>query len=223
MASPSNRIRELRVKAGLTLEALATAAGTSNQQISRLESGQRKLTLDWMVRLAPILEVEPKDLIGDTPGPPRPRVKPRTGAPSKHGPLAGPIGARTLPVVGRAKGGAEGVILIHEDALTQPIDWTYRPPQLADVPDAFAFFTVSDSMWPALKAGDIGWVHPHMPVAPGHEVLVVRMNDEAIVKVLAKRNPDQVLLTQYNPAGVEFTIPNEEIRHIYRVVGKWGG
>lgn len=63
MGKPPNRIRELRVKAGLSLERLAEMAGTSNQQLSKLELGKARLTTDWMERLAPHLGVKPPELM----------------------------------------------------------------------------------------------------------------------------------------------------------------
>jgi len=58
-----NRIRELRKARGLTLKRLAELVGTSNQQISHLEKGRRRLTLDWMERIAKALECHPSDLL----------------------------------------------------------------------------------------------------------------------------------------------------------------
>ena len=58
MAS-GNRIRELRERAGLTLDALAERAGTTNQQISHLEMGKRRLTVDWLRRTARALGCHP--------------------------------------------------------------------------------------------------------------------------------------------------------------------
>lgn len=60
-----NRIAELRERKGLSQEELAEAVGTSGQQIGRLEKGSRKLTTDWMDRLAPALDVRPRDLLGE--------------------------------------------------------------------------------------------------------------------------------------------------------------
>jgi transcriptional regulator with XRE-family HTH domain len=54
-----NRIRELRESAGLTLDALAERVGTTNQQISHLEMGKRKLTVQWLRRLAHALGCHP--------------------------------------------------------------------------------------------------------------------------------------------------------------------
>jgi transcriptional regulator with XRE-family HTH domain len=59
----ANRLKELRVKAGLTQDQLAEAAETSGQQISRLERGERKMPPEWMVRLALPLGVRPSALM----------------------------------------------------------------------------------------------------------------------------------------------------------------
>ena len=60
-----NRIKELREARGLTLQEVADIAGTSPQQIQRLENGNRRLTDDWMRRIAPILRVHPAELLLD--------------------------------------------------------------------------------------------------------------------------------------------------------------
>ncbi len=57
--SPLRKIREAR---GLSQPALAKLARTSQQQIDRLEKGQRALTLKWARRFAPILGVQPYEL-----------------------------------------------------------------------------------------------------------------------------------------------------------------
>ena len=52
-----NRLRELREAKGFSRSALARLAGTSQQQISRLELNERELTIAWAERLAPFLDV----------------------------------------------------------------------------------------------------------------------------------------------------------------------
>ena len=58
-----NRIRELRKARGLTLQALAERVQASNQHISHLESGRRRLTTDWIERLAKGLDCDPLALL----------------------------------------------------------------------------------------------------------------------------------------------------------------
>ncbi|WP_231711130.1 LexA family transcriptional regulator [Xanthobacter dioxanivorans] len=47
----------------MSQEALAKLVGTSQAQIDRLEKGQRKLTKEWAVRIAPHLGIDPSDLL----------------------------------------------------------------------------------------------------------------------------------------------------------------
>jgi transcriptional regulator with XRE-family HTH domain len=61
-----NRIKELRALKGLSQDKLAELAGTNSGQIARLENGQRKLSQEWMNRLAPHLGVPPGEIL---PGP----------------------------------------------------------------------------------------------------------------------------------------------------------
>lgn len=60
-----NRIRALREARGLSLEALAVLVGTTNQQISHLETGKRRLTVDWLSRLGEALCCHPWTLVSD--------------------------------------------------------------------------------------------------------------------------------------------------------------
>lgn len=64
-----NRLKELRKAKGLTLEALAKRVRSSNQQISNLENGKRRLNLDWIERLAEALGCHPFELLADQPLP----------------------------------------------------------------------------------------------------------------------------------------------------------
>lgn len=62
---PANRIKALREARGLTLDALAERAGTTNQQICHLEAGRRRLTVDWLCRLGEALGCHPWALVAD--------------------------------------------------------------------------------------------------------------------------------------------------------------
>lgn len=62
-----NRISQLRRAQGLTLQQLADRVGTTNQQISHLEKGRRKLSIDWMERLAAALACQPFELLSAPP------------------------------------------------------------------------------------------------------------------------------------------------------------
>ncbi|WP_297022434.1 helix-turn-helix domain-containing protein [Thalassospira sp.] len=58
-----NRIKKKRKARGLTLKQLAEIVGVSNQQISHLENGRRRLSVEWLLRIAEALECQPSDLL----------------------------------------------------------------------------------------------------------------------------------------------------------------
>lgn len=64
----ANRIKELRKLAGLSQEELAQAVGTTFQQISRLEKDERKISIEWMEKLAPALKCAPWELMDNSGG-----------------------------------------------------------------------------------------------------------------------------------------------------------
>jgi transcriptional regulator with XRE-family HTH domain len=70
-----NRLREWRRRKGISLAELARRTRTTASQISKLERGQRRLTVDWLSRLAPALGCRREDLL------------PPAAAPGRDGPL----------------------------------------------------------------------------------------------------------------------------------------
>lgn len=58
-----NRIREWRQRREMTLVDLAKAVGTTQTHMSRLELGDRPLTLEWMERIARALGIHVGDLL----------------------------------------------------------------------------------------------------------------------------------------------------------------
>jgi transcriptional regulator with XRE-family HTH domain len=71
------RLRELRKKSGHTLAALAETTGISVSTLSRLESGQRKATLELLLPLARAYRVPLDELVGAPPiGDPRVHQRP---------------------------------------------------------------------------------------------------------------------------------------------------
>jgi transcriptional regulator with XRE-family HTH domain len=87
------RLRQIRAQRGLTLADLSTRTGISKSTLSRLETGQRRPTLELLLPLAQAYQVPLDDLVGAPDvGDPRIRLKPRR----VHGrtvlPLAGQPG-----------------------------------------------------------------------------------------------------------------------------------
>lgn len=57
-----NRIRFFRDKLGLTRDQLSAKMGVSTSQLTKLERGERRLTQEWMERVADALHISPVDL-----------------------------------------------------------------------------------------------------------------------------------------------------------------
>lgn len=58
-----NRIRSLRLDAGLSQEELATAAGIDRKTVNRIENGHFSPNLDTFFRLCVALNVRPSELM----------------------------------------------------------------------------------------------------------------------------------------------------------------
>lgn len=64
-ANGMNRIKEIRDSLGVSQNELAKRLGTSHRQVAYLETGERRLTLEWLGRIAEALGVAPQDLIAE--------------------------------------------------------------------------------------------------------------------------------------------------------------
>ncbi|MBD3729691.1 MAG: helix-turn-helix transcriptional regulator [Sphingomonadales bacterium] len=58
-----NRIREIRLEAGLSQQVLGDRIGVTKVTISDLERGKMRLDIDYMRRIAHALSVKPSDLL----------------------------------------------------------------------------------------------------------------------------------------------------------------
>jgi transcriptional regulator with XRE-family HTH domain len=92
LAQVGPRLRRLRVQRDMTLTALAAKTGISKSTLSRLESGQRKPSLELLLPLAEAYHLPLDELVGAPPvGDPRVRLKPRT----RNGRLVFPLTQRS--------------------------------------------------------------------------------------------------------------------------------
>ncbi|MCQ0023310.1 XRE family transcriptional regulator [Streptomyces somaliensis DSM 40738] len=79
LARVGPRLRELRRRRGATLAELSGATGISRSTLSRLETGQRRPTLELLLPLSRVHQVPLDELVGAPDvGDPRVRLKPRT-------------------------------------------------------------------------------------------------------------------------------------------------
>jgi len=125
-----NRLKELRDARDMTVEDMAEATGLSASYVSRLENGERNLSVKNLNLFASALEVEPAAILAS--------VEPRK--------------ANVVAVMGRIGAGAE---ILPEDEQIPP-EGLYEIETPFPLPEeALAFEVTGDSMWPRYDPGDI--------------------------------------------------------------------
>ena len=103
------RIKRLRTQRGITLTALAAATGISKSTLSRLETGQRRPSLELLLPLAQAYRVPLDDLVGAPEvGDPRIRLKPRR------------VNGRTVLPLTRQPGGMQAWKILIPASNTEP-------------------------------------------------------------------------------------------------------
>ncbi|MFD3440378.1 helix-turn-helix domain-containing protein [Streptomyces sp. NPDC058685] len=109
------RLRSIRRDRGATLGALSEVTGISVSTLSRLESGQRKPSLELLLPIARAHQVPLDELVGAPPvGDPRVRAKPIV----RHG--------RTMLPLTRQPGGLQAYKVVQEPGTQQPDPRTHE-------------------------------------------------------------------------------------------------
>lgn len=208
-------MKSLREAAGLTQAQLAERANTSQSQIDRLEKGERRLTADWMVRIAAALGVEPRALLGGPAGPPPPA---RSASPPPRAEMP-----RDVPVYGTAMGAnGEGAFILNQTGGV--VDRVRRGPGIAENQKVFAIYVEGDSMAPRFDPGELVYLDPTRPCRVGDDVVFIVEPEQsgdaprAYLKRLVRRTADRLICEQFNPAKrVEF--PMARVRQpLFRVL-----
>lgn len=217
-------IKEWREARRLTQEQLAGILGTSKTQISRLEHSHRRMTVDWLERIARALRVNRVDLLRapdlTNPSPGSAKLPPGdawSNPPVEEVlPQAVPIawGPRDLPIYGAAECGPNGIVAFDDQ---HPIDWTWRAPELMGVKDAFAIYASGESMGDAIPEGAIVMVHPHRGPLPGRKCVVMLRGKGALLKIYVGRRGEKVVVRQTNPPQ-EIAWDAADVQAIYRVI-----
>lgn len=180
-----NRLRQIRKDRKLTLQQVADAAGTTNQMVGMLERGERKLTLEWMQKLAPVLGITVTELIDD--------VEP----------------AR-IPVVGYVGAGFQ-IFPIDDHLKGAGLDEVDAPPG-GMAKSAVAVIVRGDSMVPVLEEGDVIYyddvVEGNLDNLLGRLCVVACLDGSTYVKQLKKAD-GRYWLHSHNaepifPAGISW-------------------
>lgn len=104
-----SRLKRLRSQRDITLTSLAAATGISKSTLSRLETGQRRPSLELLLPLAKVYNVPLDDLVGAPEvGDPRIRLKPKR------------VNGRTVVPLTRHPGGLQAWKIVIPAAKTDP-------------------------------------------------------------------------------------------------------
>ena len=210
--SPGEIIRGRRKQLGLSQAKLASAVGTNQQTIDKIEKDIIKHSR-FMARIAHELGLRLEELDPES----------FPGSPTNVIPGEVLAGARDLPVHASAEGG-KGQIIVSSD----PVDWVLRPAPLANVRGGYGLIIVGESMVPEFEPGDIALVNPHLPPVPDVTSVFYSEVQEgevrATVKRLLRAVPDAWHLRQWNPPTGEkpdFRLARSEWTKCHRTVGKY--
>lgn len=216
-------IKELRENLKMSQANLAEAVGTSQPQIKRLESGERKLTKEWAERLAGPLGVSPEELLFG-------RAKIEAEEP-KYTKLENNVFelpnavirdkvvglGRKIPVFGQAVGGIDGEFLMNGSVLYEVM----APPNLSNVSGAYAVQVAGDSMYPRYEDGEVCFVDPKRRVKKGDYVIAqIRLEEHgpllAYVKKFIRHNNIELVLEQFNPPK-ELRFPASAVETVHYI------
>jgi transcriptional regulator with XRE-family HTH domain len=205
-----NRILELRKSKNLTLAQLAEKTASTAQQIGRLEKGERRLTTDWMEKIALALDVLPEDI-----------MTPNHGERVMIPEIAMQAGQETDKTTTQPRASvAENKNILTEWALPKQLlanqvgtDSTVRIIQV-----------MGDSMQPEFNPGDRVMVNTadRTPSPPG--VFVLWDGFGLIIKrceMVPHSTPPRVILSSANTNYKTYEMDVSELDIQGRIVGKW--
>lgn len=215
-----NRIREFRVARGYTLEGLASKIGTSNQYLSFIETGRRRLSQPWMEKIAAELNCWPSDLLPDT-------LSLNTVSPSPTKDTGSipdfPINSGdeiSIPVYASMFNDRTGMSISLEIVELIP-----RPKPLYRVKGGFGVYVVGDTMAPAYCHGDLLLVRSGKIANPGDDVLIIMKDSKehgvwihAYIKKFVAMEKDRLRLRQWSPEG-DVELSPSQFSFMHPVVG----
>ena len=242
-------VADLLERIELRMNALALNDNKLSQAVAGTASVMRDIrrgkmpSASRLMKLAQVLQTNPHYLmkISDDPAPvsasnieysptARPAALPDLRSPGRYyeGGASSPHQSQhDLPVYGSALGSSQNFdhgapVETHLVEMGQTIDHVRRPPGLAH-PESYALYVVGDSQSPRFDPGDLIYVNPRRPAAPGDDV-VVQLRDEltgevatALIKRLVRRTASTVTLRQFNPPR-DFDVRASLVHAIHRVM-----
>ncbi|MCW2195095.1 phage repressor protein C with HTH and peptisase S24 domain [Bradyrhizobium elkanii] len=230
MKEKPNFLAAHREAAGMADHELAKKVGTSQPQINRLENGERKLTIDWLQRIAvaldksvPELLEPPLGTIKETPKVSLAEVGISDSPPVQSPPNAGLANEptrttrRRIDILGRAAGGKEGKFILNGEKQ----GYILAPPSVEAVSKAYALYIFGNSMSPRYEDGEMVIANPEAPYGKGSYVVAQLYTDEeGVFECYVKRFVSfgkELVLEQLNPPKGHDAIMRFPANRVYRI------
>jgi len=199
-------IRERRVARGWSQADLAERAGTLQQNVARIESGEVKHSR-YLRPILKVLGLDQAAAVG------------MTAAPDELIPRELLVGDKGMPLYASTEGG-DGALIVN----FEPIDYLKWPAPLFHVREGFGVLVSEESMFPAFEPGDIALVNPRLMPRKGMNCVLLGPSETQTVKSLIKRFQAQTVgtwkVSQWNPQN-DFELSKKDWPRCYTVVGKY--
>lgn len=245
--SVAKNLRLLRRIRGLTLEELSEKVGISVSYLSRIESGNRRVTEPLLFKLSELLECDPTEILSNEP--PERQIASlgfsSFSLQNKQSPekveelmnllerVAGQLDSsahatKKIPLF--ASHYFKNTLLpigetipepetLEGVPLTEPSDWVECPPELLDVKTAFAYCVVNDEMSPRYSPGDTVFVNPHKPLMPSCFVLVITQDGAPKLRQFVNSDGETFEFRSFGAQQKAEQLSIDDIKAVYRVVG----
>ncbi|MDY2968356.1 MAG: XRE family transcriptional regulator [Butyricicoccus pullicaecorum] len=192
-----DRIRALRINAGMTQVELANKLNISNSTLSQYESGARTPSDDMKLKIAALFQVSTDYLLSGTTNTVNTKTK-----------------GVQIPVLGEVRAGYP------MEAVENIIDYEEIDEETARRGEFFALRIKGDSMEPKFSEGDVVIVRKQETADSGDIVVALVNGDSATIKKL-KRHQNGITLVPSNSAYEPMYYSNEEIMDLpVTILGK---
>jgi phage repressor protein C with HTH and peptisase S24 domain len=116
--------------------------------------------------------------------------------------------------MGTVNGDGAGFVFIQGEAK----EFVERPANLKGVLNALALYMDGEIMEPRYYAGELLYVNPNRPLTKNCFVAVELADGQGLIRQFLRRNEDEVVLRQFNPAK-DVHLKAGNVRKIVRITG----
>lgn len=238
--SMAKNLRLLRRIRGLTLEDLSEKAGISVSYLSRIESGNRRITDAILIKLAALLRCDPEEIVSNEV--PETQIEKlgfkslnlNENKPTKSElmhmlesvstKLQGSVSrTKNFPVFSAVytKNAPENTSRPSDDSipLKNPSDWVETPPELEGVKGAFSYYVTNSEMMPRYQASELVYVHPQRPLTPNSFALIILPNDKVLLRQFKRAEGEALFFSNLELPDIEEVYNADDIKGLYRIIG----